>query len=138
VSESHGLAKNDRELRTLKIRIHPPIISERGSHGQSEHGRKVFRDRFARLENVTRDCFALPLIAGDSKPDDFVGMDFQLTHTIRSAAVALLFQKLAAKNLYSSTVHFRDCRLRPSYDIGYADAIGVPLLSTESAANSRC
>ena len=110
------------------------LFNNVGSHGQSEHDRKIFRDRFARLETVARDCFALPLIAVDSNLDEFIGMDFQRTHTIRNLAVALLFQKLAAKYFYSSTVHFRDCRVRPTYDIGYADAIGVPLLSTESMA----
>jgi hypothetical protein len=108
------------------------LFNNVGSHGQSERDDQVFANRFVRLENVARDCFASPLIAVDSNLDDFIGMDFQLTHTLRNVAVALLFQNLAAKFLYSSTVHFRDCRVRPTYDIGYADAIGVPLLSTES------
>ena len=108
------------------------LFNNVGSHGQSDHDDRVFADRFVRLESVARDRFALPLIAVDSNLDDFIGMDFQLTHTLRNVAVALLFHNFAAKYLYSSTVHFCDCSARPTYDIGYADAIGVPLLSTES------
>lgn len=107
------------------------LLNNVGSHGQLENDLRVFRERCARLAVHARSL-NLPLIAVNSNLDGILGMAFQLTHTIRNAAVALLFQRACAKYLYSSTVHYRDSRVEETYDMGYADAIAVPLLSTES------
>jgi hypothetical protein len=108
------------------------LFNNVGSHGQTDQDAQVFRDRLARLYPVARDVLGLPLIAVDSNLDAILGMDFQLTHTIRNTAVAMLFQSMAGRFLYSSTVHQSDACHGFSDDIGYADSYLLPLLSTET------
>jgi hypothetical protein len=74
----------------------------------------------------------LPFFSMNSNLDQIINMDFELTHTLRNIAVALLLQKSCGKFLYSSSVHYRDTFVKPTYHMGFADAIGVPLLSTET------
>lgn len=59
-------------------------------------------------------------------------MNFQLTHVARNAAVALLLQKGIGKYLYAAAYHYRDCRVIPTPAYGDADALLVPMLSTEA------
>jgi hypothetical protein len=107
------------------------LFNNVGSHGQSEHDLRVFQDRFDRLKPYAQEM-NLPFMSVNSNLDGIIDMDFELTHTLRNIAVALLFQKSCAKFLYSSSVHYRDAHVRLTYHMGYADAIGVPLLSTET------
>jgi hypothetical protein len=102
-----------------------------GSHGQTKDDTKIFQDRYLRLHSHAQNL-KLPLIAVNSNLDAIIKMDFQLTHTLRNVAVALMFQTTCAKYLYSSAVHYRDIHVGETYDMGYADAIGVGLLSTET------
>jgi len=68
-----------------------------GSHGRTKRDAQVFRDRMARLNPIARDDLGLPLIAVGSNLDAVLGMDFQLRHTIRNAAIAMPFQWLAGE-----------------------------------------
>ena len=102
-----------------------------GSHGQHRDDRVIFRERLGRIAQLGTQM-GIPVVPVDSNLNSILRMDFQLTHTIRNVAVALVFQKSCAKYLYSAAVHYRNARVQPTYDMGYADAIGVPLLSTET------
>ncbi|MBS0261170.1 MAG: hypothetical protein JSS02_04380, partial [Planctomycetes bacterium] len=59
-------------------------------------------------------------------------MDFQLTHTVRNAVIALLMQKGVGKFLYASTYSLKKTRVEPWHDMAVLDPIVLPLLSTES------
>lgn len=107
------------------------LINNVGSHGQTEYDHDVFEQRASRLANVAR-ALNLELIAVDSNLDDLLAMNFQLTHVARNAAVALLLQKGIGKYLYAAAYHYRDCRVIPTPAYGDADALLVPMLSTEA------
>jgi hypothetical protein len=102
-----------------------------GSHGQHRDDRKVFRERLKRVTELGAEM-DIPVVAVDSNLNSILKMDFQLTHTIRNISVALLFQNSCGKFLYSSAVHYKDVYVGPTYDIGHADPITLPLLSTET------
>jgi hypothetical protein len=114
-----------------EFRISRFFYNNIGSHGQHRDDRTIFRERLHRIAQLGSQM-GIPVVPVDSNLNSVFRMDFQLTHTIRNVAVALLFQKSCAKYLYSSAVHYRNARVRPTYDMGYADAVGVPLLSTET------
>jgi hypothetical protein len=107
------------------------LFNNVGSHGQTDEDPAIFRKRFRRLQKVS-ERLGLPIFSVSSNMDSLINMKFQLTHTLRNISVALLFQKSCGKFLYSSAVHYRDSYVANTYDMTYADAIGVPLLSTET------
>jgi hypothetical protein len=114
-----------------EYRVTQLLFNNVGSHGQTARDLDVFRARFAHLAPHAR-ALGLPFFWVNSNLDAVLGLSFQLTHTPRNAAVALLLQKSCAKYLYSSAVHYRHCHGGPAHDISYADGIGLPLLSTET------
>lgn len=103
-----------------------------GSHGQCgpERDYAVFDAHAAAIKRFA-DQEGKPLITVNSNLDAVIGMDFQLTHTIRNVAVALLLQKAASKFLYPSCSQIRYTEVKPSHDIAGLDPIILPLLSTE-------
>lgn len=107
------------------------LFNNVGSHGQEEGDRAVFSERLFRL-NAIAEKMKVPVIAVDSNLDSLLNMGFQLTHSIRNAAVPLLFQRTCGKFLYSSTYHYGDVHVGKTYDMAYSDAICLPLLSTET------
>lgn len=105
------------------------LFNDVGSHGQSSRDKQVFEERYQRLK---QRAMGFPLLPVSSNVDQVLGSRFEKTHTIRNCATALLFQNICGKFLYSSAVHYRDAFVGETRDIGYADAVGVALLSTES------
>lgn len=114
-----------------EYKVNHLLFNNVGAHGQGKEGLKLFWTRYARQQSIAQRL-KLPFIAVNSNLDSVMNTDFQLTHTLRNVAVALLFQKACAKFLYSSAVHYRDSYVKETHDMGYADAIGIPLLSTET------
>jgi hypothetical protein len=112
-----------------EYRVSHLLFNNVGSHGQSKNDQKVFEERLARLR--TR-AMGLPLLPVASNLDQVMRSKFERTHTIRNCATALLFQADCAKFLYSSAVHYRDAIIGETEYMGYADAVGVALLSTET------
>jgi hypothetical protein len=108
------------------------LFSNVGSHGQRkpDFDREVFSRRAARLENFAKEEGKV-FITVDSNIDEIIGMDFQLTHTIRNASVALLTQNIVSKFYYASTYAFADTEVKPSYDMAHLDPVILPLLGTE-------
>jgi len=104
-----------------------------GSHGPGENGnRRLFQKRYARIRPTT-EKIGLPFIAIDTNMDSFYqGLDFQLTHTLRNASVALLLQRGIKRFLYASAYHYPNVFIGPSYEMAYSDTITLPLLSTET------
>jgi len=112
-------------------RISRFILNNVGSHGTTRHADEVFKKR---LENAS--CFAaevgIELIDINSNLGTFYGVTpFQLTHTIRNVAAAMIFQGYFSKFLYSSSFKYDECFVGPSYDMGYSEPYGLHLLSTE-------
>lgn len=108
------------------------IFNNVGSHGQkeAESDRALFRKRYLRLMS----CAALlekPAISVDSNLDAFIGQTFQLTHTLRNTAVALLMQHEICKFQYSSGYPLAETKLGPDYNMSRLDPVIMPLLSTE-------
>ena len=114
-----------------EYRVSHLLFNNVGSHGQTDRDLQVFRDRLQRL-GPNAEELALPLLAVNSNLDEVLRLDFQLTHTLRNVAVALLLQRACGKYLYSSAVHYVDSHVGPTHDVGHADPIIVPLLSTET------
>jgi len=112
-----------------EYRVTHLLFNNVGSHGQSRNDQKVFEERLARLRTRT---MGLPLLPVASNLDEVMRSKFERTHTIRNCATALLFQDVCAKFLYSSAVHYRDAVIGETEYMGYADAVGVALLSTET------
>lgn len=104
-----------------------------GSHGTRDHerARQLFRRRYEQVRGYP-DSVGLPFIAVDSNLGEVLPMDFEQTHTTRNLAVALVLQPLFRRFYYASTFHYRDQSVRPTFDCAFADALAVPLLSTES------
>jgi hypothetical protein len=114
-----------------EYRVSALLLNNVGSHGQTRRDLEIFRNRYRRIKPHA-DQLHLPFVAVNSNLDEVLQLNFQLTHTLRNAAVALLFQRDCAKYLYSATVHYTASHVQPTYDMGYADPITVPLLSTET------
>jgi hypothetical protein len=116
------------------FRITHLLFSNVGSHGpdDKESSRHLFHKRFNRIKPVT-ERIGLPFIAIDSNVDSFYNaLNFQQTHTIRNASVALLLQKGIKRFLYASGAHYSDTCIRPASDMYRSDTIALPLLSTET------
>lgn len=115
-----------------EFRITHFVYNNVGSHGQCgpERDYAVFKAHAAALRKFAAEENK-PLITVNSNLDDFIGMNFQLTHTIRNVTVALLLQKVASKFLYPSCSQIRYTEVAPSHDIAGLDPIILPLLSTE-------
>lgn len=79
------------------------VYNDVGSHGQhkTEQEKRIYA---ARLQNI--DSFAaevgILLVGVDSNLDHYIDYTFELTHTVRNAAVALLMQGHCARFLYAS------------------------------------
>lgn len=108
------------------------VYNNVGSHGQmgAEQDQETFRNHAAAMQKFAAEE-GKPLITVNSNLDAIMGLDFQLTHTIRNVTVPLLLQNIAAKFLYPSCSHIRFTEVKPSFDIAGLDAIILPLLSTE-------
>ncbi|WP_427978835.1 hypothetical protein [Agarivorans sp.] len=114
-----------------QLKITHLLYNNVGSHGVGEE--RLFKERYQQLR-TTANKWDLPFIMVNSNMDDFYGkvLDFQLTHTIRNAAVPLLLQNHIAHFLYSSAYSYHDVFVGPSYDMAYSDLFSLPLMSTES------
>lgn len=112
-------------------RISHFILNNVGSHGATKHAEKVFAQR---LENAGRFAaeMAIDLIDINSNLGAFYGVTpFQLTHTLRNVAAAMIFQGYFDRFLYSSSFKYDECFVGPSYDMGYSEPFGLHLLSTD-------
>jgi hypothetical protein len=119
------------------------VYNNVGSHGQRspERDHSTFVKRFAILQEFARQQ-KKPFIMVNSNLDDIVGMNYQLTHTVRNAAVGLLMQNCICKFLYASGYPFRETKIKPFYDPEFVrdeeprgmaclDPVILPLLGTE-------
>lgn len=108
------------------------VYNNVGSHGQkgAEKDQETFLNHSSSIRKFCTEE-GKPLITVNSNLDAIMGLDFQLTHTIRNVTVPLLLQNLASKFLYPSCSHIRFTEVKPSFDIAGLDAIILPLLSTE-------
>lgn len=102
-----------------------------GSHDRGEAGRRRFADRWALIQGAA-DSLGLDLIRIDSNLSDLLTSTFERTLLPRVASAVLLLQGLFAKFLCSGSHRYRDCRLKESTDLTYADPATVHLMSTES------
>lgn len=127
VDHIKGNASSSYELTHL-------LFNNVGSHGQTVKDMEIFYTRHARLKEYA-EAMNLPLIPMNSNLDRFLRLDFMRTHTIRNAAVALLFQKSCKGFLYASSVPYNEASIKGSnkgLSMSYTDPLILPLLSTES------
>jgi hypothetical protein len=114
-----------------------------GSHGLGDtpEALKFSKDRFLARYNYLKefpDEVGIDFIPVDSNLHTFHPWGHLLTHTLTSAAAALVFQKTIRRYFYSSTgISYHDMlRVSSRYrniSIGsYCDAVLLPLLSTDS------
>ena len=116
------------------FRITHLLFNNVGSHGpdEKESSRRLFHKRYNRIKPVA-ERIGLPFIAIDSNMDSFYNkLDFQQTHTIRNASVALLLQRGIKRFFYASSTHYARACVCHAKDISRGDTILLPLLSTET------
>ncbi len=113
------------------FRITHLLCNNVGSHDAG--GEATFRRRYERLLPLT-ERLGLPLIDVNSNLDTFYGgrLNFQQTHTLRNAAVPLLFGAGIRRFMYASAHNFRDVAVSRHHDTAPSDLISLPMLSTES------
>jgi hypothetical protein len=108
------------------------IFNNVGAHGQQglDADRTLFVQRFSRLLECAKKM-GKPVIAVDSNLDEFLGRKFELTHTLRNTAVALLMQKKFGKFMYSSGYPLSATKLGPHLNMSPLEPVILPLLGTE-------
>lgn len=111
------------------LRVNTLLFNNVGSHGSG--GVRLFQQRLGRIRPLAQDL-GLPIVAVDSNLDDQYRIGFQQSHSVRNAATAFLLQAGIGRFLYASALHFGQVSLQATYDIAYADAVLLPLLSTSS------
>ena len=109
------------------------VYNNVGSHGQDPSGNDyaVFLQRYETLRPVA-DRLGKRFIKVNSNLDEVIGMSFQLTHTVRNAAIALLMQKGICKFLYASSYSFNKTCIKPGHDMAVLDPVVLRLLGTEN------
>ncbi|MBU6474400.1 MAG: hypothetical protein KGL10_05995 [Alphaproteobacteria bacterium] len=108
------------------------IFNNVGAHGQMTPNadRALFLRRYTRLRECAKKL-GKPVIAVDSSLDEFLGKKFELTHTLRNVAVALLMQKRIGKFLYASGYPLSETKLGPDSNMSHLEPVILPLLGTE-------
>lgn len=107
------------------------LFNNVGSHGQTTQDDSVFAWRLERLTTLAAHV-GLPLIPVRSNVDAFIQLDFEQTHSVRNAAVALLFQRSCRRMLYGSAYPYDGICIRPAKSTAYSDPALLPALSTEA------
>lgn len=116
------------------LRVTHLLYNNVGSHGHGQNGEALYKARLNLLRPSALST-GLPLIDVDSNIDDFylqAGLAFQPSHTMRNAAVVHLLSAGIRHYLYASSVPYEDITATPSRDVGYADPLLLPFLSTRS------
>lgn len=99
---------------------------------RGEAGERLFRERYESLR-----CHAartgLPFVPVNSNVAEFYrkGLGNLLTHTQRNVSVGHLLQRGIGRFLYASGFTYADVHVRPTHSMAYADAVTLPLLSTD-------
>lgn len=103
-----------------------------GSHGQhsSDEDHDIFVERLTLMKRFAAEE-KIQFIPVNSNMDEIVDGNFQKTHTLRNASVALLTQKSISNFYYASGYSFADTKIGPSHDTASMDPVILPLLSTE-------
>jgi hypothetical protein len=109
------------------------IFNNVGSHDDwgSKRGRELFNVRYGLLKGYPSEL-GIEFIKIDSNLSDLLRCNFQQTHVPRNVSAILLLQKLFSKYYYSSSYQYKDCAIKPHYDISITDPSAVYLLSTET------
>jgi len=109
------------------------LFNDVGSHGAGDGIPGLAERRWQRMAEaaealerpIIRVRSNLALFHRDTQP-----LHFQATHTLRNAAVALIFQAGARRFLYGSTYSWDDTWVRPTFDMAHAEPMLLPVLST--------
>jgi hypothetical protein len=109
------------------------VFNNVGSHGvgDSEKTRALFNARYDLVKGYPREI-GIDFIKIDSNLSEVLEMDYEQTHFPRNVSAILLLQKLFAKYYYSSSLQYKDCSIKPYYDMAITDPVAVHLLSTET------
>ncbi|QIT56552.1 hypothetical protein HC341_15925 [Aquisalimonas sp. 2447] len=101
-----------------------------GSHGGK--GEELFHRRFEQVSRVTNEI-GLPLVKVNSNVEVFypASLTFQMTHTPRNAAVALLLQEGIGRYMYASSYQYKDMYIGEANSMAYSDPASLPLLGTD-------
>lgn len=100
-----------------------------GSYGGDE-ARCLFHNRLKKVQPIA-DKLKLPLIAVDTNINEFLMQDHEQTHTFRSLAIPLIFQKLFSVYYYASGCSFENFKFEYA-DTAYYDLLICNCLSTEN------
>lgn len=117
-----------------ELRVTHLLYNNVGSHGHGPEGSALYKNRLNLLRPNARST-GLPLIDIDSNVDEFflaVRLAFQQSHTMRNASVVHLLSAGIRQYLYASSVPYEDISCKASIDLGFADPLLLPFLSTRS------
>lgn len=103
-----------------------------GSHLDfgGEKSRKIFNERLKRASSFSKNENK-SMISVDSNLSEILQMNFQQTHSLRSASSVLILQKLIKNYYYSSAYRFDFFKLNCK-DTSDSDILNLNMLSTES------
>lgn len=116
------------------LKVNTLLFNNVGSHAlDMQVAEKLFQKRYIQLLPVA-NRIGLPFVRVNSNLDFFYKKkyNFQQTHTMRNASVALLLQGGLKQYMYASAYAYSDIFIGPAKDIAYVDSILLPLLSTEN------
>ncbi|HOW96379.1 MAG TPA: hypothetical protein P5567_10245 [Kiritimatiellia bacterium] len=112
------------------FRITHLLFSRTGAFGEA--GDRVMWERCERLRGHA-ERMGLPLVRVNSNVAEFYrpGLGNLLTHTQRNVSVGHALQGGIGRFLYAAGFSYADLRLDPTYTMAHADAVTLPLLSTD-------
>ena len=95
-----------------------------------EKARQLFQQRYEQIKGFAKDT-GIDIIRIDSNLNEFIKLNFKLTHICRNISAVLQLQKLFGKYIYASTYHYQNSFIGKMSDIAFADPATIHLLSTE-------
>ncbi len=90
----------------------------------------LFHEKYLQLRSAT-EKLNISLIPINSNLSTFIDLKFELTHTLRNTACAMLLQGLYSKYIYASAYSYQSTRVSATDYVAYIDPLALPLLSTE-------
>ncbi len=127
--DSYAVIKEYTSVRS-PIKLTHLLFNNVGSHGNCDS--ELFNKRHSRLIKKATEI-GLPFIKVNSNLDHFYSksINFQQTHTIRNASVALLLQNGISKFLYASAYQYKDMEIGENSDSAYMDTMLLSLVESD-------
>lgn len=128
VCATHLNANTPQEMRPTHLLFH-----DIGSHGREQSSVKsqLATERLKKSQ-ASADALNLPLIVVRSNIGEFFPEEYEQSHTLRSASVALALSGKVSSFLYASGVSYGKLEIAGARGTAHFDPILLPLIKTEA------